>query len=537
MQDKARETVSPEDFGGSIQLALNAVSALGGGSVRLQSGKVYTVTTKINVPSNCGIIGDGTPIIYAPALSFNNTSLSNKYAANSAVVDLSGQLVSPFAKNEDVFIEGVRIQSETSQGRMVDAIVCRNVNNVRVNGCEFFGFPVGCGIRAASLSGSIIFTDNNIHDFYDNTTGWVGLPQSTGIEIDNERINSLYSAGVKITNNEINSIQFGPAAISAYGYQTDGVNVAGTQTFDYIISGNRINLCGEGIDTFGERGAIIGNAINNTYGFGIKLIHGASLNSIQGNVIRNTGIAGIVVSGSNIAGVGDATKNNIIGNVIENIDYLGVWAASSGTAGIKIDGSGAGYTSRPTNNIFIGNSIDGSGKAGIITGTDPEKNLFINNRITSQPSVLWVGGSETTPVYDAVKTAFRTGLSITQSIPSSTITKIQFNSDAFDIRSEYDNSTNYRWTCQIPGIYNVKAQARFATIVAGKNTQMFLRKNGNDFAYIQERATGQDQTVFVDSNVQCTAGDYIEAFFWHDDTVARDLTGVTSLTFFTITQA
>ena len=539
IQEKAREIKSPEDYGGDIQAALNAVSALGGGAVELKSGKIYYPTTKINIPSNCGIIGDGTPTIYASATYFNNTSLLVRYTSTSAVIDLSGQTGSPFTPSKNPFIIGVKIESQLAQGRMVDAIICRNAINAQVQRCEIFGFPVGCGIRAASLVGAN-FSDNYIHDFLDNTTAWVGVPplkpQSTAIEIDNDRINSIDSTGVRITNNEINKIEFGPAAIAAYGFETDGVNIANTQTFDYVINSNRINLVGEGIDTFGERGAIVGNAINNTYGFGIKLIHGASLNTVQSNVIRNTGIAGIVVAGSNIAGVGDATKNCIIGNIVENVDYLGVWSAT-GTAGIKIDNSSPSYTSRVTNNLFVGNSLDGSGKSGIITGTDPDKNVFVNNRITSQPSVSWVAGSETTPIYDAIRTGVRAGLSVAQSIPASTITKVQFNSEAFDIRSEYDNATNYRWTCQIPGIYSVKAQVRFNTIVAGSKVQMYLRKNASDFAYIQQTATGNDQTVFVDSNVQCAVGDYVEVFFWHNDTVARDLTGVATLTFMTITQA
>lgn len=522
----------------AIQAALDYALSKGGGGVLLASGKTFKVSSKINVPSNCGLVGDGTPTIYATAAGFNNTSISNKYASNSAVLDLSGETSGAFSPSSNPFLNGIKIQSQVSQGRMVDAIICRNAVNAQVQRCEIFGFPVGCGIRAASLVGAN-FSDNYIHDFLDNTTAWVGIPQSTAIEIDNDRINSVYSTGVRITNNEINKIEFGAAAIAAYGYQTDGVNIVGNQTFDYVINSNRINLVGEGIDTFGERGAIVGNAINNTYNFGIKLIHGASINTIQSNVIRNTGIAGILISGSNIAGVGDATKNCVVGNIVENVDYLGVWAAAGGTglAGIKIDNSTGAYSSRVTNNLFVGNSLDGSGKSGIITGSDPDKNVFINNRITSQPSVSWIGGSETTPVYDAIKTAMRAGLSANQSIPASTITKVQFNSEAFDIRSEYDNTTNFRWTCQIPGIYSVKAQVRFGTITAGKQVQLFLRKNNVDFAYFQDNSIGADQAVSVDSNVQCAVGDYLEAFFQHNDTVARDLTGVTTLTFFTITQA
>lgn len=520
----------------AFNATLSAASALGGAAVILPAG-TYLVSSKINVPSGCGLIGNKVATIYAPAASFNNTSLSNKYASNSAVIDLSGETSGSYTASQSPFLSGIKIQSQVSQGRMVDAVVCRNAVNASVTECEIFGFPVGCGIRAASLVGAV-FADNYIHNFLDNTTGWVGLPQSTAIEIDNDRVNSVYSTGVKITNNEISAIEFGAAAISAYGYQTDGVNIAGISTVDYVINANRINLVGEGIDTFGERGTIVGNAINNTYNFGIKLIHGASLNTIQANVIRNTGIAGIVISGSNVVGVGNATRNCVIGNIVENLDYLGVWTPlTPAIAGLKIDNSGGGYTSRPVDNFFSGNLMDGSGKVGIITGTDPDNNVFINNRIASQPSVAWVSGLETTPIYDAVRTGMRAGLNANQSIPANTFTKVQFNSEAFDIRSEYDSTTTYRWTCQIPGVYSVKAQARFNTILAGKQVQFYLRKNGTDFAYIQENATGADQIVFVDSNVQCAVGDYVEAFFWQNDTVARDLTGVTTLTFFTITQA
>ena len=522
----------------AIQAALNYASSIGGGGVLLAPGRTFNVSSKINVPSNCGLVGDGSPTIYATAAGFNNTSLTNKYASNSAVLDLSGQITSPYTASKNPFVTGVKIQSQIAQGRMVDAIVCRNAINPVVQNCEIFGFAVGCGIRAASLV-SANFSDNYIHDFLDNTTGWSGTPQSTAIEIDNDRVNSIYSSGVHITNNEINSIVFGPASIGVYGYQTDGVNIAGIQTVDYVISANRINLVGEGVDTFGERGTIVGNTINNTYNFGIKLIHGASLNTIQSNVIRNTGIAGIVVSGSNIAGVGNTTKNCVIGNITENIDYLGVWAASGGTglANIKIDNSDPSVAYRVTDNLFVGNSLDGSGKYGIITGTDPDKNVFVNNRIISQPSVAWVTGSQTTPIYDAIRTAFRAGLTTNQSIAPSTYVKVQFNTEVFDIRSEYDNTTNYRWVCQIPGIYSVKAQVRSSALAADKDTALAIRKNGNTFAYSQIEATGQDQSFAVDSNVQCAVGDYVETFFWHTDSTAKDITGVPELTYFTITQA
>ena len=292
---KINPIVSATDFGAvgdgvtddtaAIQAALNAALAAGGGAVTLVRGLTYKVTSKISIPSNCGLVGDGTATIYAPAANFNNTSLTNRYASNSAVIDMSGQTGSPFTASANPFLIGVKIQSQVSQGRCVDAVVIRNATSAVVRDCEIYGFPVGCGIKAASLSGETLFANNYIHDFLDNTTSWVGTPQSTAIEIDGDRINSVYSFGVKILNNEIKQIQLGAAAVTSYGYQTDGINIQSISGADFIVTGNRIIDVGEGIDHWGERSVISNNSFTNTYAAGSKLIYGAAYNAIQGYVI------------------------------------------------------------------------------------------------------------------------------------------------------------------------------------------------------------------------------------------------------------
>jgi len=547
VQTKLRESVSVKDFGAvgdgttddtaAIQAALNAALAAGGGAVTLVRGLTYKVTSKISIPSNCGLLGDGTSTIYAPAANFSNASLTNRYASNSAVIDMSGQTGSPYTANANSFLIGVKIQSQVSQGRCVDAVVVRNATSAVVMGCEIYGFPIGCGIKGASLSGETVFANNYIHDFLDNTTAWVGTPQSTAIEIDGDRVNSVYSFGVKILNNEIKQIQLGAAAVTAYGYQTDGINIQSIAGADFIVTGNRVIDVGEGIDHWGERSVISNNSFTNTYGYGIKLLYGASYNAIQGNVIYNTGVSGIVLAGSNTVGVGNVTQNDISGNVITNVDYLGVWAATTATAGIKVDNSTGAYSSRVTNNLFANNSMDSVGKYGVITGTDPDKNIFINNRILTVGSLGWVGGAETTPIYDALRTNVRAFLNAAQSIPAATFTKIQFNSKTFDLRTEYDATTNYRWTCQLPGIYAVTCQVRFTGIAANKTIQLDLYRNGGtQLATTQAYTTGADQSVFLTSNVQCAVGDYLEIQFYQGDTVARNITGATNMTYLCIQQ-
>ena len=57
--------------------------------------------------------------------------------------------------------------------------------------------------------------------------------------------------------------------------------------------------------------------------------------------------------------------------------------------------------------------------------------------------------------------AFRAHLSADQSITNNTWTKVQFNTENFDTNSNYDNSTNYRFTPTVAGYYQVNFRVRF----------------------------------------------------------------------------
>lgn len=370
-QDKMRERITPDDFAvivngttdatAAINLALAVVSVLGGGGVYLFPGKRYKVTSKISIPARCGIYSDGSAEIYAPAASFNNTTLANKYASNSAVLDLSGLTVGPYTVSESPFVVGVRITSEVSQGRLVDAIVARNARNVRIEGCEVSGFPIGCGIRASTLYGGSI-TRNFIHDFTDNAV-WGTQPQITGIEIDGDRVNSVASGQTVIAGNVIKDLTVGATVLASWGYQTDGINVAHQSSAYLAISNNTIARVGEGIDLYCQRCTVSGNTIAEVYIFGIKLIHGASFNSVCNNSIHDFGLGGVVVSGSTVVGVGDTQRNVINNNTISSGNYNAAWTASDTYCIGFIDGGGT--TGKPNYNTANGNNMsEGSAKYG-----------------------------------------------------------------------------------------------------------------------------------------------------------------------------
>jgi hypothetical protein len=76
-----------------------------------------------------------------------------------------------------------------------------------------------------------------------------------------------------------------------------------------------------------------------------------------------------------------------------------------------------------------------------------------------------------------------------QTINGATFTKIQFNTELFDTNSNYDNSTNYRFTPTVAGYYQVNTSVNFGT--ARSLYILSIYKNGS-------RGTG-GETVFAGS--------------------------------------
>jgi parallel beta-helix repeat protein len=120
------------------------------------------------------------------------------------------------------------------------------------------------------------------------------------------------------------------------GYQTDGINVhyAGT---NIRIENNSISYVAEGIDLFGSSMVVTGNTIKNIVDFGIKLVHGASFNWIENNLIEGVGRAALLVAGSPCpGGCGSIThsranvfQNNRIGRIGDLSRYCAPYLPSN----------------------------------------------------------------------------------------------------------------------------------------------------------------------------------------------------------------
>lgn len=512
--DGNASTFAGTDDTAAIQAALNGFPV-----VRGRPGKSYKITSRITVP-------DGTELsdieLLMPSANFNNASLalSERYAANACGIDASGGLTTPYTPRRGVTLRGVTLRYQNTVGLSVSGITARNAEDLRILDCELSGFPTGCGIRVATLSGRTLIQNNYVHDFYDNHDWGVGaVPNITGIELDNDIVNGVGSNNVQITGNHISDMIVGPVMLAAHGYQSDGINVVSYLARGTLIQGNYVEKCGEGIDYFGRFGTIQGNIVYDSYIYGIKVIHGGGFSSISGNSIERSGLAGIVLSGS--SSVSQYTEGNVIsGNSIFDIDADGVWAEST-TACISVVDQGATAYKSPIRNLFVGNTLRPTdAKYAILCNYSGTDNHFVDNLIQAAGSLGRIlsalGGTghrrdaNPTAVRAHYSTSFTVGVDATATIP--------FNTETLDSRGELDTSTG-KWTCQIPGNYRVSVNVRVSAISAGREVTVSLVKNNSSSECVHVKYfSGTSDTIVLSDVLPLSSGDIIEVRVSHTDT-------------------
>lgn len=195
-------------------------------------------------------------------------------------------------------------------------------------------------------SSNFLISDNFVHDFSSSEEGFL----RDGSRVDAFGIYCHQSTRGQIVNNRIMNL-------TSVIFQTDGITVADSEMV--IVANNFIENVGEGIDIVHSHNCtIVGNVITNSHLFGIKLVHGSSLNTISGNSIKKSGLAGITLhSGTGEVHHGQVNGNVVMGNTISEVignNAFPDWP----TAGILIADDGL-KEHEPYNNVIVGNSIFG----------------------------------------------------------------------------------------------------------------------------------------------------------------------------------
>lgn len=123
-----------------------------------------------------------------------------------------------------------------------------------------------------------------------------------------------------------------------------------------------------------------------------------------------------------------------------------------------------------------------------------------------------------------------------QSIPHNTLTKVQYDGEDWDLDSEFDSTTDFRFTPTKAGKYQVNAAAEFLANAVGQRT-ISIYKNGSLHTLGQAiDATALRPTVIMASDILDMDGisDYIEIFVLQTRGSALDITNTSQGNFISI---
>jgi hypothetical protein len=138
----------------------------------------------------------------------------------------------------------------------------------------------------------------------------------------------------------------------------------------------------------------------------------------------------------------------------------------------------------PTGIVFEGATADAYETTLVATDPTADRTVTIPNRSFTIAGTDDLTGS---PTFSAYRD------STAQSITSSTMTKVQFQTEEWDTTSAYDNATNYRYTPQKAGYYQVSTGLTFGGTSITR-VILTIRKNGSEIK------RGSDLTIPATSN-------------------------------------
>lgn len=130
--------------------------------------------------------------------------------------------------------------------------------------------------------------------------------------------------------------------------------------------------------------------------------------------------------------------------------------------------------------------------------------------------------------------AFSAYLNGSQSIASATATKIQFNTKEFDTANAFDNTTNYRFTPQVAGYYQINAfYAVYPSSGSLSSLYIFLFKNGSQFKRNYTISSMSEASISISHVVYMNgSSDYLEVYAQTTGTSPTVYGSATSQTYF-----
>jgi hypothetical protein len=449
------------DDAAALQSALNT-----GKLVYLDPSLTFAFGTRLLPPSGGGFIGGGTLLMLTG---------TGKFDASDYVSSSYDRTIGIYAEGLSNITINAKIQMQANAAiRTCNAIWIRNCTNVNLD-VEISGFK-------EMRFGAIEWNSNkggNVRAYvHDITTNSNTLPtmQLTALSVDSTR----YNPGTGPINStelrfdvRVKDITMGSTAITAYGYQTDGVNLQGDGWSGHMGRVLAVNVH-EPLDCWSDNNII--EVVAQNCLFGVKLIYGASHNDVRATVDLFTNSA-LYLGGST------RSQDTAYNSVRLKAKRGGQIGAFANVAQVTIDGSGA--KSVKYNEVDIRGDGDGVNlDYGVRIASGD------NNRVTIEGTGFAVGTAIDGGVNNVIKrarpTLVRAHLSANQTyVDAATII---CDTETLDRHGEYNNATGV-FTCKCPGTYRVKFKSALS-VNSGQGFGSYIRQNSTDISFKRETNTG-----------------------------------------------
>jgi hypothetical protein len=305
----------------------------------LANNKTYATGSRSSwVLGSSGFISSDNSKILMLTAGFDATTYIN-YAGNSVGFYAIG-IDNPIFKNIHVEFES------HATVRTSIALAVRNCTDIDID-IEASGFSepqYGVVTMDSCIGGTMaVYT----HDITSNNNSLPSL-QLTGLMVDENRISSIYSKDVHIKTPRFENITLGAAAIAAFGYQTDGLTLAGGASSGgggCVVDVVNVTNVYEGVDIQSSNHVITGIKARNINNSPLKMVHAGKNNTIGDINAVNTGDAVVVIAGTNTSS--ESADNNTIGNIVATgVGNL----TGSGAAKCGVHFAGSAAILKPNNN-------------------------------------------------------------------------------------------------------------------------------------------------------------------------------------------
>jgi hypothetical protein len=165
---------------------------------------------------------------------------------------------------------------------------------------------------------------------------------------------------------------------------------------------------------------------------------------------------------------------------------------------------------------------------GTVTLETPNTNSDFTISLPAAAGTMMVSGNM--PAFSAYP-------STTQSIATSTNTKVIYGSEFFDTNNCFDSTTNYRFTPTVAGYYQITAAVRDATGPVSGQLVSYIYKNGSVINFVVNTFAGAVGTSSVCSVLLYLNGttDYIEHYVSQNSVSSVNISASSASTYFQAT--